>query len=170
MPRPPGRSSGFRRIDGLPLPFDYPGGVDRPSTIAAVTAGSVAALAFVAFLLVAYLIGARKAWRGTGPLDAAPAPAWWFLSEPVWRGVKRSFVAFAPFVILFLAGGATSDMVEEGSTAWTVAMVVGGVGLVGSLAVQLPIILYNRPKALVPPHLRGEPGTRQQRRRPAARE
>ena len=122
-------------------------------------------LALATFLIFAYAISARKSWNGTGHLDAAEAPLWWFLSEGWWRGLKRSYVAFLPFGILLVVGGATDAFLEDGTTGSTVALIVAGIGLVGLFAVQIPIILYNRPKALVPPHLRGELGTRQERRR-----
>ena len=143
--------------------------VDTPPAAAVSTFDAIGGLVVATFLIVGYAISAKKSWNGTGHLDAAQAPLWWFLSEGVWRGIKRSYVAFVPLVILFMIGGAADALLEDGTTGSTIATAVAAVGFVGFLAVQIPIILYNRPKALVPPHLRGELGTRQERRRPAKR-
>ena len=109
--------------------------------------------ALLAVLLFAgWLVGARRLWRGEAEVDEPP-PAWPF-GAPAWRGVMRSFVVCAPFIVLVFAGGAVAEL----SDAEDLGMALGAIGLLGAVVLHVPILLWNRPQALVPPPLRSQPG------------
>ena len=82
----------------------------------------------------------------------------------MWRGVARSYVATGPFILVLFGGAAVAEL----SSAEDLGMGISALGLLG-----VPLIFFNRPRTLVPPHQRGEPGAleewRRARRRRAAR-
>jgi hypothetical protein len=121
-------------------------------------AGLIFVLLFMGFLYVAV---AAKVWRGTSAINAAVAPEWWPFGLPVWRGVARSYVATGPFILVMFAGAA----IAEFASAEDLGMGIAFLGLLGVPLVQLPIIFFNRPRGLVPPHQRDEPGALEERRR-----
>jgi hypothetical protein len=105
----------------------------------------------ILFLGVIYVLVAPKVWRGESGLDGDRPPVWWFLGKATWRGVARAYLATVPFVLLLFAGGAIAAFTDAGLAIAAAALVLG-------LVVNLGIVLFNRPQALVPPHLRGERG------------
>jgi hypothetical protein len=105
-----------------------------------------------ALLLAGWLVGAPRLWRGDAEVDEPP-PAWPF-GAAAWRGVMRSFIVCPPFIVLVFAGGAVAEL----SDADDLGMAIGAIGLLASVVLHVPILLWNRPKALVPPPMRGEPG------------
>lgn len=128
--------------------------------------GLILVLLFLGFIYVAV---AAKVWRGESAINGDAPPQWWPFSTAVWRGVARSYVATGP-CILVMFGGA---LVAEVSSAEDLGMGISALGLLGVPLIQLPIIFFNRPRSLVPPHQRAEPGAleewrRARRHRPAA--
>ena len=119
------------------------------------------------FLGVIYVLVARKVWGGESGLDGDVPPDWWFLGAATWRGIARAYVATGPFLLLFCAGALAAEVTD----AYDAGMAVSVAGLLLGVLVHASIVLFNRPKALVPPHLRDEPGAlaerRQRRARPA---
>jgi hypothetical protein len=105
-----------------------------------------------ALLLAGWLVGAPRLWRGDAEVDEPP-PAWPF-GAAAWHGVMRSFIVCPPFIVLVFAGGAVAEL----SDADDLGMAIGAIGLLASVVLHVPILLWNRPKALVPPPMRGEPG------------
>ena len=103
---------------------------------------------------------ARKVWHGESGLDGDIPPAWWFLGDATWRGVARAYIATAPFVLLFFAGALVAELTD----AYDLGMAVSAGALLLGVLVHASIVLYNRPRALVPPHLRAEPGALAERR------
>jgi hypothetical protein len=103
-------------------------------------------------ILAGWLVGAPRLWRGDAEVDEPP-PAW-PLGAPSWHGVMRSFIACPPFIVLVFAGGAVAEL----SDADDLGMAIGAIGLLGSVVLHVPILLWNRPKALVPPPMRRQPG------------
>jgi hypothetical protein len=97
-------------------------------------------------------------WRGETDLDGSRHPAWWPLGATVWRGVVRSAAVWWPLTGLMFLGSALAYGARPGSTLETVGWVVAAVAVLAGLAAHVPILLYNRPRRLVPPHLRDEPG------------
>jgi hypothetical protein len=119
----------------------------------------------ILFLGVIYTLVARKVWHGESGLDGNVPPEWWFLGQASWRGVARAYIASGPFVLLFFAGA----LVAETTDAYDVGMAVSAGALLLGVIVHGSILLFNRPKALVPPHLRDEPGALAERRQRRAR-
>lgn len=114
-------------------------------------AGLIFALGCLSF---AYFAVGRKAWRGETAFDGTVPPAWWPFSLPVWRGVGRSFVAVVPFLLVMFIGG----LIAEFSSAEDLGLSIAALGLLGVPFIQAPIVFFNRPRWLVPPHQRDEPG------------
>jgi len=109
--------------------------------------------AFLAvFMLAMWIAGAPRLWRGESDVDE-PAPAWPF-GAPAWRGVIRSFIVGPPCIALVFAGGAVAELTD----ADDLGMAIAAFGLLAVVALHVPILLFNRPKALVPPPLRDQPG------------
>ena len=129
---------------------------------------AVPAIVLALGLLAVWVGTAQRQWRGTGRLAAGEMPPFFPFSDPVWRGVVRSFSACGPFVVLLLAGGAAAALAPEGSATFSAAMAAGFVGLTGFVVLHVSILFLNRPRFLVPPALRDEPGAlaawRRQRR------
>jgi hypothetical protein len=121
-------------------------------------AGLIFVLLFMGFL---YVAAGAKVWRGTSAIQSEVAPDWWPFGQPVWRGVARSYVATGPFILVLFAGAAIAEL----SSADGLGMGISFLGLLGVPFVQLPIIFLNRPRSLVPPHQRDEPGALEERRR-----
>jgi hypothetical protein len=121
----------------------------------------------VAVVLGLWLYGAPRLWRGETDVDAVPLA--WPLGQVWWRGVIRSFIVWPPFVALALAGGAVAELTSKDD----LGMALGLIGILVGMALHLAIVLVNRPKTLVPPALRAQPGAiaewRQRRRSDAYR-
>jgi hypothetical protein len=61
-------------------------------------------------------------------------------------------------------GGAIAYDAREGSTRETIGWITALAAMTLGFAVHIPVLLYNRPRWLVPPHLRDEPGALAERR------
>ena len=117
------------------------------------------------FLGGIYVAVASKVWRGESGLDGGRPPEWWFLGPATWRGVARAYIATVPFGLVLVVGAMIAEFGgndDAGFGLATAALVVGGV-------VHGSIVLFNRPRSLVPPHLRMEPGALEERRQRRAR-
>jgi hypothetical protein len=118
-------------------------------------AGLILVLLFLGFLYVAV---AAKVWRGTSAINSDVSPDWWPFGPPVWRGVARGYVATGPFILVLFGGAAIAELSSKEDLGMGIALL----GLLGVPFVQLPIIFFNRPRSLVPPHQREEPGALQE--------
>lgn len=99
----------------------------------------------------------RRLWRRQATkLDVQPSV--WPWGAPAWRAYRRvtpllscvSVVVFAACLALVLSDG--------GGSASTIAIGVLLVAAAILLVLVPPIVLLNRPRVLVPPHLRTESG------------
>lgn len=116
---------------------------------------------------VVYLLAARKYWRGeVGDSDDEPPSAWPFSREH-WHGVVRTYVAAGPCVLAFVGAGGVNWAfpVIEPTPLGSLLTGISAGALLLTGALYAGIILWNRPKALVPPHLRSAPGLLEVRRR-----
>jgi hypothetical protein len=104
---------------------------------------------------------AWRAWRGqSGELDRVLGT--WPFSPASWRGVVRALPVFALWGTAFFAGGVLARIGEH-----SVDGVVGAVGaavFVFGAVCSAGVILFNRPRFVVPPSRRHEPGLLAERR------
>lgn len=113
-------------------------------------------------LVVLFALALRQLpelWReGLWVWDYDRPEEWWGLGLPLWRGIIRmaipGFVAVLPFIAVALVWTAF----PEGSTMYYVLGYVGCAGLLLLAYIEGGIVLFNRPRALVPPPYRDRPG------------
>ncbi len=117
------------------------------------TAATIFAILFLLFL---YVAAGRRVWHGESGLQPGVEPEWWPLSAEAWHGVARSWLATGPFLILAFGG----YLVHLLTGADGAAALVTAIGFFGVFAMMASITLFNRPRFLVPPHRRSEPGSR----------
>jgi hypothetical protein len=114
--------------------------------------------------LVMVLVGIPVAvwqWRDPNvPMQEAP-PVWWVWGESLWKGMLRAF----PILVLMI-GCATLVAFSPAPVAswpdwlrWCAASVLSVL-----VAIAASIVLFNQPRALVPPPRRGEDGLLRRRR------
>jgi len=120
-------------------------------------AGLIFALLFLGGI---YIAAAARVWRGESGLDGNRPPEWWFLGDATWRGVARAYIATVPFLLLMLVGAAIAEL----GGGEDVGMALVSAAFAAGVVVHVAIVLFNRPHALVPPHLRAEPGALAERR------
>lgn len=105
-----------------------------------------------------YLVQLPKAWRNEGNALNPHRPfAAWPFGAPLWRGWLRAATVSA-FTSVLLGIWVAIDSSSLNSSAWGIA--AGGLlGLVfAGFTLGASITLFNRPKNLVVPHLRNQPG------------
>src|SRR6202008_1432269 len=115
-------------------------------------AGAMIAALAAAIVLGLWAVGAPRLWRGAADDVDDPPPAWPF-GAVSWHGVIRRFIVCPPLIGLALGGAALAELTD----ADDLGMSLGVIGLLGSVVLHVPILLWNRPKALVPPPLRDQP-------------
>ena len=119
------------------------------------------ALLYVVCLLIVgglYIAVIGKVWRGTSGLAPGSVPMWWPFGPASWRGLARAYPALGAALILMFASGVAAELATPESAAFDAAMGVGLVALLGATLLYGLITLLNRPRFLVPPPLRSEPG------------
>src|ERR1700709_1527121 len=109
-------------------------------------------------ILGLYLVAIKRVWQGRSEIDSSNPPAWWPFSLPVWRGVARAFPIQGACVILLIGGGIGADLAGKDSSGSPIGRTIALAALLGILLLALPITFFNRPRFLVPPHQRDEPG------------
>jgi hypothetical protein len=115
----------------------------------------------VLFLGGIYLAAAARVWRGNSGLDGGVPPEWWPFGDAAWRGNARAYIATVPFLLVMLVGAG----IAEWSGSVDAGMTLASVAFAAGILVYGAIVLFNRPRSLVPPHLRDEPGALAERRR-----
>ena len=118
----------------------------------------VLTVVFFGLLVAGYLYAVGRVWRGRSELDGSAPPAWWPFSVPLWRGAARAFPVQGASALVLIGGGIAADLAGRDSAGYDVAMTIALAGLLGIVLLALPITFYNRPRFLVPPHQRDEPG------------
>jgi hypothetical protein len=120
--------------------------------------GLLVAIVVLAGIVGLYAVAIKRVWQGTSEYDPSGPPAWWPFSLPLWRGVSRAFPVQGACAILVIGGGIGADLAGKDSSGYDIGMSVGLVGLLGLFLLALPITFFNRPRFLVPPHQRDDPG------------
>ena len=103
-----------------------------------------------------------------GPLGVRPLAAARVLAlQPARCGAAsaRAFPVQGAAVLVLIGGGIAGDLIGEGEPGYDIAMSIGVVGLLGLFLLAFPITFFNRPRFLVPPHQRDEPGAIEEWRR-----
>lgn len=106
------------------------------------------------------LWNAPRVWRNERGMDADSPPANWMWGRPAWRGFVRGVSLVLPLEMTLLSltlltvaisGGddAGLSMLSSVLACFTTFVIIAGHGCAG---------LLNRPKWLVAPHLRHQPG------------
>ena len=123
----------------------------------------VVAFIFMAALSVVALTQLPRIWHGElADLHEAGSRDWWPLGEALRRGFLRGLtVGIVGFTCLLIALAAA---IAADAVAGTAAIVLGRTAqaffllFVVLLLVDAGVTLFNRPKFVVPPYLRDEPG------------
>lgn len=138
------------------------GALTNSPLIAAIDLGLLAALILFSCGLAAVPRGMLRLWRqGTTVFDRCPR--WWPYSARSWKGWVRSLpIGCLGALFLWLAGW----MVLAGRSRITDGIaIVAWSGLVICIFTMATVMLWNRPKFVVPPTRREEPGFLQDRTR-----
>jgi len=115
-------------------------------------------VAFYALLVFGYLYAVGKVWRGESEFDGDDPPAFWPFSKALWRGAGRALPVLGASVLVLIGAGITSDLVGTDSKYYDTVMAIGLLGLLVMCLVAFPIMYFNRPRWLVPPIWRDDPG------------
>ena len=115
-------------------------------------------VAIFVILLLGYFYAVGKVWRGESEFDRDnPAPFWPF-SVALWRGGGRALPVQGACTLVLIGAGITSDLIGTDSRYYDAVMATGLLGVLGTFFLAFPIMYYNRPKRLVPPAWREDPG------------
>jgi hypothetical protein len=105
-----------------------------------------------AFLFWHYATGL---WRNASPMHPDRVAPWWPYGAISWRALLRvntlasaMMLALAITAIVLSIEGKTAQAVGGGLSLFTIALLVP----------CLSVVFFNRPRFLVPPHLRHQPG------------
>jgi len=126
-------------------------------------------LGLFALLVFGYFYVVGKVWRGESRFDRDNPAPWWPFSLPLWRGGGRALPVQGACSLLLIGAGITSDLIGTDSRYYDAVMALGLLGVLGTFLLAFPIMYYNRPKLLVPPAWRDEPGAVEEWRAARAR-
>ena len=132
------------------------------------TIASVADLwgwAVLCLLLIPAALGVRLEWRGQGVWSEHP-PNWWIWDDISWRGFRRALPAGTITTAVAVVGLVPTAIERVGgpsAPSWWRFVLLGG--LVVSAGLMLLTAFFGRPKCLVAPGLRNEPGALSEWRR-----
>lgn len=118
----------------------------------------VITIAFYLLLVFGYFYAVGKVWRGESEFDRDTPPSFWPFSVALWRGAGRALPVLGASVLVLIGAGITSDLVGTDSKYYDTVMAIGVLGLLVMCLVAFPIMYFNRPKRLVPPIWRDDPG------------
>jgi hypothetical protein len=131
--------------------------------------GMVLTIAFYLVLVGGYCLVVAKVWRGESEFDGDDPPAFWSFSTALWRGAGRAIPILGASVLLLIGAGIASDLLGADSKYDDAAMSIGLLGLLGTVFLGFPVMNVNRPKLLVPPPWRDDPGAVEEWRSARAR-
>jgi hypothetical protein len=129
-----------------------------------VSTGDIVPLTICVVLALACARVLPSVWRNERGLHMdTPAP-WWPWGGPSWRTFVRIWPTFAVTLFVWLATVVATGIAPDGSAADTVATAVGGTASILMIVFWFTVALLNRPRLLVVPHLRDQPGLLDERR------
>jgi hypothetical protein len=129
----------------------------------------ILAIVVLAGFLGLYVVAIKRIWEGRSEYDPNDPVAWWPFSDALWRGVARAFPVQGACFLLLVGGGVGADFAGKDSPGYDIGMGIGLAGLLGIFLLALPITFFNRPRFLVPPHQRDDPGALEEWRSARAR-
>jgi hypothetical protein len=121
-------------------------------------------IAFLGALCVLALIQVRKLWRHETTYWDRSAPSWWVGGEASFRGYVRGLPLGVAGTSILAAKAVPATLAVDVSGSPTENMGVaipvffGASLFLVTTLLWLGVVLLNRPKLAVPPHLRGEAG------------
>ncbi len=128
-----------------------------------ITTNSVLGAALVVFMVVVGSVSLPRYWRGDP--RAIDAPETWGLMTPgMWRGTKRSMLVMAPTITVIFGLASVFFSLRTNSPTYTVLVEIGVIVMVVGFSLWATITLFNRPRFLVPPVMRADPGLLAERR------
>jgi hypothetical protein len=122
------------------------------------TAAAIVLDVLVVLTTAAILVSARRAWRNEQPWLDPDAPRAWTGGLPSWRGWVRVQAVIVPTVFVIAAPLFVIQSTGVGGGAWDTVRAVAGLVICGVLLAGARVWLFNRPRWLVAPHLRHQPG------------
>ena len=122
------------------------------------SAEMILTIAFYLLLVLGYFYAVGKVWRGESEFDGEAPASFWPFSEALWRGAGRALPVLGASVLVLIGAGITSDLVGTDSKYYDTVMAIGLLGLLVMCLVAFPIMYFNRPRWLVPPIWRDDPG------------
>jgi hypothetical protein len=96
-------------------------------------------------------------WRNTAP-DSLSPPAWWKFDPVIWRGIVRAYPSANLVVWLMVTVDVIGILTSPTEVYFAVPVVLLGLGIGLFAATAMSSFVWNRPKWVVPPHLRKELG------------
>jgi hypothetical protein len=126
-------------------------------------------IAFYVLLVWGYFYVVAKVWRGESKFERDNPAAWWPFSVALWRGAGRALPVQGAASLILIGAGIASDLIGSDSRYYDAVMGIGVLGILGTFFLSFPIMYYNRPKLLVPPVWRDEPGAVEEWRAARAR-
>jgi len=115
----------------------------------------VASAGLTGIWMVALIGFVRGGFNAITPPERAPI--WWPFSVAAWRGQRRATYVVLPFSGAFIATCWLAIASSHGILPAVVPVVASGVVLL-SFGLFTSIVLFNRPKFVVPPTMRNEKG------------
>jgi len=126
---------------------------------------TVVVFGLLAFMCFIYVRAAPRLWDGrAGAAEDEPPPGGWPLGAASWRGGMRATLVTLPCSALLILFGWAFNRTSPDSTAYDVLGTLGAASVLLLIGLTASITLVNRPRFLVPPHLRSQRGVLQERR------
>ncbi|MFB6720573.1 hypothetical protein ACFCV3_10450 [Kribbella sp. NPDC056345] len=127
-----------------------------------VDTGLVVVIVLLGLLVLGSLALLPKLWRSQADIQRAEATRAWPFSEAFRAGFLRSIPAAVLALLMLelglIAGFFAQYLTGDGSRLADRLTVYFGTAFVVMLLVDLSVTLFNRPKFIVPPDARSEPG------------
>jgi hypothetical protein len=114
-------------------------------------------LSFIVVFTVLAPLGVRMLWRGRREAEANLIAGYWYKSEGLRRGHVRAILV-QMLALLVLNGLAAVFLVDLQSAVTDWAILVCMMAELVLVVLYWSIVLFNRPKFLVAPHLRDDVG------------
>lgn len=111
-------------------------------------------------VVISFTLTPRYWMKGVPHVDPDRPPRAWVWGGALWKGFVRALPIAGPQIVLFFGPAlpVELELVVPGSSAWEWQgrLWILAMGIV--LISELGIVLFNRPKFLIPPRFRNQPG------------